>query len=328
MSVGGTLSTALLVTLARPATWVLGLAGFLVRGGLLIAMLPIVFLPSPVGLGNLLAPTLVSFVFGGVSMGFLLVLAGIVAVGLAWLLAGGLVAAACEVELIRTVSEDEDVTGGIAVDRPMPTRASARVLAIRLLAMAPSVLVMAWAATRVVARTYRELTLPSDVTTPIAWRVITALPEVVVAIVVAWLVGELVAGVAIRRLALEDRSIGGGLVHGVIAIGRAPLRTVTLFVVPLIALALVLIPTAAASSAAWRLVDASLRDDVDPRLTALAVGAFCGLWLGGLALTGVVCAWRHAVWTVDAVRRRPGTFGATVAARPGDWNPGSPSVTL
>ena len=68
MSRGAALSGALLVTLASPATWPLALAVFLLRGGLLVVALPILVLPTPVGLGNLLAPTLTAFVFGGISL--------------------------------------------------------------------------------------------------------------------------------------------------------------------------------------------------------------------------------------------------------------------
>ena len=46
--------TALLVTLATPATWPLALATFLVRGGVILVLLPIVVLPTTVGLGNTL----------------------------------------------------------------------------------------------------------------------------------------------------------------------------------------------------------------------------------------------------------------------------------
>ena len=73
MSRGAALAGALLATLATPATWPLALAAFLVRGGLLVVVLPIVVLPSPVGLGNLLAPTLMTVVFRGVSVGVVVI---------------------------------------------------------------------------------------------------------------------------------------------------------------------------------------------------------------------------------------------------------------
>jgi len=38
-----------------------------------------------------------------------------------------------------------------------------------------------------------------------------------------------------------------------------------------------------------------------------------------------VCAWRAAVWTLDAEQR---TFGVTGPVRPGDWSDPEASATL
>ena len=46
MSAGAALVASLMVTLANPATWVLGLVTFLLRGGLLVVLAPIVVIPS------------------------------------------------------------------------------------------------------------------------------------------------------------------------------------------------------------------------------------------------------------------------------------------
>ncbi len=74
MSLGGILGTALLVTLTRPATWLVALAGFLIRGGIVWFLIPIVALPTPVGLANALGPSIVEFVFGGLTLGVVLLL--------------------------------------------------------------------------------------------------------------------------------------------------------------------------------------------------------------------------------------------------------------
>ena len=58
MTRGAALTRALLATLATPVTWPLALAAFLLRGGILVFTLPILVLPTPVGLGNVLAPTI------------------------------------------------------------------------------------------------------------------------------------------------------------------------------------------------------------------------------------------------------------------------------
>ena len=64
MSLGATLGGALLAVLARPSTWPLALLGFLVRGGWLLIVAPIVVLPTPVGLANVVAPVLEDIAFG------------------------------------------------------------------------------------------------------------------------------------------------------------------------------------------------------------------------------------------------------------------------
>ncbi len=103
MRLGAALTGALLTTLATPLTWPLGLATFLLRGGFLLVLLPIVVLPSPVGLGNLLAPILMTVVFQGMSVEVVaLAIAGTIAV-VAWLVVGGLVAAILEADAARSV---------------------------------------------------------------------------------------------------------------------------------------------------------------------------------------------------------------------------------
>ncbi len=78
MTRGAALSSALLATLAEPATWALALAAFLIRGGIILVALPVVVLPTPVGIGNVVAPVLNTIAFGQVSMATVL---GAVALG-------------------------------------------------------------------------------------------------------------------------------------------------------------------------------------------------------------------------------------------------------
>ena len=108
MSVGATLVAALLAVLDRPSTWALGLAGFLVRGGVVLVAAPIVVLPTAGGLANILAPLLEDVAFGRRTIE----LAGTVAIALAgvvvWVVGGGLLAALAEVEAARRVAADLD----------------------------------------------------------------------------------------------------------------------------------------------------------------------------------------------------------------------------
>jgi hypothetical protein len=322
-----TLAGSLLVTLARPSTWVLALAAFLVRGGLLLFLIPIVVIPTPAGLADVVGPLLISFVFGGVSPAFVAVVATAVVLFMVWLIGGGLLAATAEAELVRIVATDEDVTTGI----PLPGavgdgRVAARILGARLVAMLPFGAALAFGTATIVAATYRELTLPSDAVTPIVWRVLRSVPLTVLLLLVTWLLGEVVGGLAARRIVLDGRSAGGGLRRAVAGAVRHPVRTVVVFAVPSIGLLLAVVPSVLAASAAWHAVQVGLSTG-DPLVMVVSVVAFVGLWIGGLALAGVACAWRHAAWTVDARRSR--LPSGVVGSEPnGDWNPRLTSGTL
>jgi hypothetical protein len=246
---------------------------------------------------------------------------------LVWLIGGGLLAATAEAELIRDVATDEDVTAGT----PLPSgvgegRVAARILAARLLAMLPFGAAMAFGTTTIVAATYRELTLPGDAATPIAWRVLRSVPLTVLLVLVTWLLGEIAGGLAARRIVLEGRSASGGLGRAVTGAVRHPVRTVVIFAVPSVGLLLAVVPSVAAASAAWHAVQVGLSTG-NPLVTVTAVAAFVALWIGGLVLAGVACAWRHAAWTVDA--RRSLAPSSAVGSDPnGDWNPRLTSGTL
>lgn len=315
MSRGAALTGALLVTLASPATWPLALAAFLIRGGIVLVALPIVVLPTPVGLGNILAPTLTAFVFGGVSPGFVILVATIVLAGLVWVVAGGLLAAILEAEAARTIATHEDVAppggmkardaaaeglpGGLAPRVASRRRAEAgRIFVARLLAHLPLGVALAWGAARLVAITYRELTNPFDVATPLVWRVLRASPEVVVAIVLTLMVGQTLGAIAARRIALGGGGIFGALGEALSTVLRRPLTVLADFWLPTLALALALAPSALAAASAADVVRAAMSSPADPARLFLAVVLFVSLWIVGLALTGVICAWRAAVWTV------------------------------
>jgi hypothetical protein len=323
MNVGATLTTSFLVTLTAPATWALALSAFLLRGGWIVVVAPIVVIPSAVGLAILIAPLVTSAVFGGGVAALALFLATLGGLGLAWYIVGGLVAAAAEAEMTRLVASDPEVATGLpAAPHPVDGRA-ASVLAVRFVANLPLALALVWGAGRLVAVAYRELTLPSEVAIPIVIRVVRSSPEVVLIVAAAWLVGGIVGGLAARRVVMADAPIRAALAWAVRRLGRHPLRALALQIVPLLALAAVLVPSIAAASAAWTAVRASFGSGGFVE-TVVAIIVFVTLWLGGLVLAGVVSAWRGAVWTLDVA----GTFGPPVHGRPGGWRRAEGSATL
>ena len=329
MTRGAALTGALLATLVNPAAWPLALAAFLLRGGILLVLLPIVVLPTPVGLGNALAPTLTAMAFGSVSAEEVILAVGLWIAAFAWLVVGGWIAAALEIDGIRIVAGDEDVR---SLAQRVPAihdarRPAARVLTARLLALVPLAIVLVWGAVRIVLVTYRELTSPFDVSTPIGVRVLLAAPEVVVAVLVAWMAGEIVGAVAARRIVLEGEGVGAAVRSAVVLVVRHPLLMLARFWPPTAVLILVLVPGALAAASGWTAVDGVLSGAPGPVAVFGVVALFVTLWSVGLVLIGVACAWRAAVWTVAEVTRE-GTFGGSRDRRPGDWRPEPPSATL
>lgn len=331
MNLGTTLTASFLVTLVRPATWPLALAAFLLRGGIVIVLAPVVAIPSVIGVGNALAPGLTAVALGQVSTGEIVVAAGVTLACLLVVVVGATLAAAAEAELTRIVAADEEVVAIVGAQhepvdgaRDAARGAAGRILAVRLIAFLPLGLVLVWGSVRVVAASYRELTVPSDTATPIVMRVLTSVPEVVVGVVVTWLLGQAVAALAARHVVLVGASIPAALRTGIGRLLRHPIRTLCFQMVPLAALVLVLAPSAAAAVTAWDAVRASLSTGGNVVASVVLVALFVGLWIGGLLLAAVVSAWRAAVWTVEAA----GTFGATRSGREGDWNPDLRSGTL
>jgi hypothetical protein len=326
VTVGATLVASLLVTLARPATWPLALASFLLRGGFLLVLAPIVVVPSAVGLGNVLTPLVSTLVFHGLtpSITVLLTAAGIGA--LLWLVGGGLLAAAVESELVRRIAADEEAwaPGVSAAEIRLAAHPAWRVLIVRLIASLPLLLALSWGAIRIVTVAYRELTVPSDVTVPLVTRVVGGAPDAVGVVIATWMLGETVGGLAARRVILLGEGVAGALGAGLRRCLRSPLRCVALAIVPLVPLAVALVVIGLAGSAAWEALRAALSLDAAGIVVLLLVVVLVALFVGGLLLLGVLSAWRAAVWTVDLI----GTFGSTRHGPEGQWNGVGDSGTL
>ena len=325
--------TALLVTLATPATWPLALATFFIRGGIVLVLLPVVVLPTTVGLGNLLGPTLLSIASGAIPVQVIVVAGAVGVLALVWVVVGGWLAAALEAEGARVVARDEEVMALGAAEAPAALvavssrRVAGRILAARLIACMPLAVILALGSVRLVFVTYRELTSPLDVSAPLTFRVLRGAPEVVVGVVLAWTLAEIVGAVAARRITLADARVGEALAGAVSVLIRAPLASLVRFVIPTMVLVVILVPAAVAASSAWEAVGTVLGEAAEPLPLLLTVVAFVGLWVVGLLLVAVVCAWRAAIWTVAEMARK-GTFGGSTHRRPGHWRLVRSSATL
>ena len=111
---------------------------------------------------------------------------------------------------------------------------------------------------------------------------------------------------AARRIVIVGTSIGGGLKAALAESVRRPLQQLVLFVVPAVALLAVVLPTAAATTSTWDRVRIAIAESVGAIEGILTVSVFVGLWLGGLVLVSMVCAWRAAAWTLMPSRGRSG----------------------
>jgi hypothetical protein len=327
---------ASLLTLERPGSWVPSLAGFLARGGILAFLLPILVLPTPAGLQAELAPLLVPFVFGQPAAGLLRLLAGVVVLGVAALILGGLLGAWSDRLLIR---EAAAAPGGAIRTSYGEAHEVVHVLGARLLAHVPLAVALAWGAVRIGEVFYREVTVPFEVATPVAIRVATAVPESIAVILGAWLLGESAGGIAAREVVLRGRSGAAAAAIGWLGLVRRPLASAATILATTVVLVLAVVPAVVAATAAWSRLRSLLWDDAPASAVAVALGLFVVLWLGGLVLAAGATAWRSAVWTREWERHAcagvadpepegsevplvaagaAGTIGAD-ARRPGGW---------
>lgn len=292
----------MLLVLERPTLVPVALAGFLVRGGIVVLGLPILVLPTPVGLATIFGPDIVSVALAGPNPGIVrLAVIGAVLLG-AWLLLGGLLGAAADVACIEASAASEpraERRVPVEGSRPVPRwRLIVRVLVVRWLAHLPLVVALTWGVVRIVEATYAELVLPSDTAAPLVLRVLGASPDAVVGVVGTWLVGEAWGGWAARFVVLEGRSSGSALWAAVRWCARAPTRAVGAIVAATTALGVAVAAAAAGSVTVWSVLRPTVRIDPSGAVALVAVLLLVGVWLVGVVGVGLVVAWRAVAWTL------------------------------
>jgi hypothetical protein len=331
---------ALLATLGRPSWWILGLAGFLVRGGILLFAAAIVTVPSPLALAGVLGPIITPIYLGRVEPATVALAVAVLGALLAWLVGGSWIAAATEVVLVRDArlaAREEGLPTG--PDGPPGRLLISRAAMAHLVALAPFVFVLGLASVQIFAVAYRELVNPTDAGS-IVLRVIAGALGPVVTIVVVWILGEMVGGMAVRRIVLGGEPVLGAVGRAAADLVRrpwaaliAPLATFAILVVDLAAM-LVLV------TLAWTEVRTRLIRPLDePLATGLALATLGAAWCLALLVTGLIVAWRSVALTFEmepsvAAGLAPsatvdgdpgsgsdaGTIGASAHRRPGDWS--------
>jgi hypothetical protein len=343
----GAALAALLSVVGRPSWWLLGLAGFLARGGIVLFLLAIVTLPSPLALANLAAPFLQPIVFGGVTP-FLATVIGVGILSLvAWIVVGAWLGAATEIVLIRDARRAA-ADDGLLVrpDRHGPRWLIVRVTSAHLVAHVPLLVTLAIGSIGIVNVIYAELVNPSDVVTPLPLRIVGRAVGPIAVIVVAWAIGELAGGVATRRIVAGGESIVMGVLRGYAELVRHPRSVLLPAAVGLVVLAADLAAMLALVDLAWTISRGALATlPRDPSDVALSVVAFGAAWCLTLLVVGLIAAWRSVAMTYEAERvavpqgvrwtdataagpANAGTIGASTHRRPGDWSAGSPGGSL
>jgi hypothetical protein len=284
---GRLLRDAASIALARPWLWAIGLAGFLARGGVVLFLLPILALPSVVGVTTFVGPNAITG--AGLSARFIAMAAGTASGIAVWLILGTIAGALADLALVREVAR--------AAGEPARGGSVARLVCIRLAVLLPLGLVAAWGAARLVAAGYRELTLPGDLARPFFLRVLAAVPDVVVLLVAAWLAAELVGAVAVRLAIVEDRSLVRAIGGALRSILRRPLGALGVLAATFVGSLIVVGSGLVTASLTWDGVRRALLGDGSAPAALLAVGLFVATWTAGLVLAGVAAAWRSAAWS-------------------------------
>jgi hypothetical protein len=278
------MATAVSVVRRRPVLAAVGLLGFLARGGLVAFLLPIVALPTAIGIANFIGGT--ALTGSGASDGLIRLIVAVVALVVGSLAVGAVLGAIADVLLAReAIAAATAFRDGLVTE---PGRARAMAAAV--------------AATRLVAAGYHQLILPDDLTLPLAVRILLEALDAAVVVLVVWLVAEWVGGAAARQVIVGRRSAGAAFAVAIAGIIRRPLTGLATYGLGVVGLAVAAGPALLVAAVLWSRLQALLADDVPALLLLPATFVFVLVWTGGLAAVGVVTAWRSVAGTLDVLR--------------------------
>ncbi len=320
-------------------TVVVALAGFLLRGGIVLLALPSVVLPSVIGIAGVTG--IDAFGIDGRPTPWLYEIVAI-AVGAAilWLALASFVGSLIDVWLIEATV---DATARpVRRGRPWPERGLLLdMVAVRGICLLPVAAAVAWASTRIFTTAYAELTSPTNLATPLPVRVMENSADAVIVVLLVWLAMETVAAVAVRRLVLSGGGVERSILGALVQIVRMPLSTASTVLASTGASALATVIALAATSTAfdWCRIAArneqpmaislgfgalSTTRDFRPVVFLLAALALATAWVVAAALSGIASACRSAAWTGEVlatmsdVKASPATDALGLSGVPGE----------
>lgn len=270
----------------------MALAAFLVRGGVVLVLLPIVSTPSVADVVGFLSPVVEKIALGRPSLEGAIVGAAAIAAVVAALVAAGLAGSWLDVALVRDAADDEDLEV-----RWRPKRASAGgALAIRLAAHTPTLVAVGYGFLRVVDVAFEEFTSPSNPGIAIENRVLVRVPDVLLVVVLSWVLGETVGALAARRAAAGQRATAA-LVASIRQVA-SPRGLATLALTSAVLVALLLAFVLAAGRA-WEHLRGYLLVGVDAAQLWAALVLLVATWVLGLSIVGAALGWRATAWTAE-----------------------------
>ena len=316
---------------ADPGAWLLGLLGFLARGGIALVLLPILSIPSPVLLSMLFRGEV-----GAIGRGELRLIAIGVGIVLSIVaIVGVVISAYADLGLAERFVHDPETAelrGGREPAGLSPAHRRSLlwwVASVQAIALLPVIGVVSMLVESIVRATSDELITPSTTQLPLVARVVPAIgPQLLIAAVVLVLV-ESLSSLATRRLMLrawslppEAADLAGTAgtaaqappsearvaLRGAGRLLRSPGRVVATALTGWVAIALVVGFVIVVSLLAWGtardvLIEGTVSSDpVTFLVGSLLVALFVAVWLGGLGLIGFASALRSGLWTADAVR--------------------------
>jgi hypothetical protein len=293
----------------------IALAGFLIRGGIVVLLLPGIVLPSYLAIAGATGSRALTL-SGDPTPWFIAVIAVVATAVIFWLLLSVVIGSLVDVWMVRAaLAPDGDI------DRSLPTPGAGllvRLASIRLACLAPLAVALIWAGGRIYTATYNELLTPSDLAVALPVRIVGDAADAVAVVVGAWLVCETIAAIAVRRLILNGGSVWRTIPGAVAQFARRPIWTLLTVATSVAAggAAVAVAFFGIATSYGWAAVASRSEDpiaikvgfgalattrDFRPVVFLLAVVAVAAAWIVALIISGVASAWRSAAFTHEVV---------------------------
>jgi hypothetical protein len=301
----GRLRLAVRFGLDDPDAILVGLAGFLVRGGILVLLAPSVVLPSVIGAAA--ATGVNAFGIDGRPTVWLFQVAGIIAaIAAIWLLLAFLIGSLVDIWLIEAALGGTGHAPGHA--RRLPDLKLLIDLAgVRAVCSLPLIAPIWWAGSRIYTVAYAELTAPTNLATPMLLRVVEGAAGGFIVVAIAWLATEVLGAIAVRRALLLGQGVWESLGGAAMQLVRRPLTSaatvVLTFGASVVATGFLVVATATAfdwcRAAARSPATAGL--DFRPIVFILAAFVLGLVWVVSLVVSGLASAWRSAAFTEEAV---------------------------